>query len=150
MATAIRSRDAKGSPDSDCTQTLVAGPLCSHSARHGHAMTSQQAAETFMLHLWQAAEGTGVLREALSALQKVRRSACGQDEPAHAGYQVRRLTVEECEALQGFPRGYTAIQYRGKPAADGPRYRALGNSMAVPVMRWIAERIQEVEELCCV
>ena len=61
--------------------------------------------------------------------------------------QVRRLTVEECEALQGFPRGYTAITYRGKPAADGPRYRALGNSMAVPVVRWIGERIAMVEGL---
>lgn len=54
---------------------------------------------------------------------------------------VRRLTPTECERLQGFPDGYTLIPYRGKPAADGPRYRALGNSMAVPVMRWIGERI---------
>ena len=54
---------------------------------------------------------------------------------------VRRLTPRECERLQGLPDDYTAIEYRGKPAADGPRYRALGNSMAVPVMRWIGERI---------
>ncbi len=54
---------------------------------------------------------------------------------------VRRLTPRECERLQGFPDDYTAIQYRKKPAADGPRYKALGNSMAVPVMRWIGERI---------
>jgi DNA-cytosine methyltransferase len=67
-----------------------------------------------------------------------------ESQPTHSGYQVRRLTVEECEALQGFPRGYTAIPYRGKPAVDGPRYRALGNSMAVPVMRWIGGRILEV------
>ena len=56
---------------------------------------------------------------------------------------VRRLTPEECEALQGFPRGYTAVPHRGKPAADGPRYKALGNSMAVPVMAWIGRRIME-------
>ena len=55
---------------------------------------------------------------------------------------VRRLTPRECERLQGFPDGYTAINIRGKPAADGPRYKALGNSMAVPVMRWIGKRIQ--------
>lgn len=55
---------------------------------------------------------------------------------------VRRLTPTECERLQGFPDGYTLIPYRGKPAADGPRYKALGNSMAVPVMRWIADRIE--------
>ena len=63
-----------------------------------------------------------------------------------AGHVVRGLTPEECESLQGFSRGYTQVSYRGKPAADGPRYRALGNAMAVPVMRWIGERIQMVEE----
>ena len=60
---------------------------------------------------------------------------------------VRRLTPRECERLQGFGDDFTAIQYRGKPAADGPRYRALGNSMAVPVMRWIGERIAMVEDI---
>jgi DNA (cytosine-5)-methyltransferase 1 len=60
---------------------------------------------------------------------------------------VRRLTVLECERLQGFPDGYTQVPYRNKPAADGPRYKALGNSMAVPVMRWIGERIQLVDWL---
>ena len=62
--------------------------------------------------------------------------------------QVRRLTPEECEALQGFPRSYTAIPWRNKPAdqcPDGPRYKALGNSWAVPVVRWIGERINKVE-----
>lgn len=57
---------------------------------------------------------------------------------------VRRLTPVECERLQGFPDGYTMIPWRGKPAEecpDGPRYKALGNSMAVPVMRWIGQRI---------
>lgn len=59
--------------------------------------------------------------------------------------RVRRLTPRECERLQGFPDDYTLIEYRGRPAADGPRYKALGNSMAVPVVRWIGERIQKVE-----
>ncbi|WP_435349149.1 phage N-6-adenine-methyltransferase [Morganella morganii] len=57
---------------------------------------------------------------------------------------VRRLTPVECERLQGFPDNHTKISWRGKDAADcpdGPRYRAIGNSMAVPVMRWIGERI---------
>lgn len=57
---------------------------------------------------------------------------------------VRRLTPVECERLQGFPDNHTLISWRGKDAADcpdGPRYRAIGNSMAVPVMRWIGERI---------
>lgn len=60
------------------------------------------------------------------------------------GLQVRRLTPRECERLQGFPDDYTLVPVRGKPAADGPRYRALGNSMAVPVMRFIADRISMV------
>jgi len=60
--------------------------------------------------------------------------------------QVRRLTPVECERLQGFPDHYTAIPWRGKPASecpDGPRYKALGNSWAVPVVRWIGARIHE-------
>lgn len=57
--------------------------------------------------------------------------------------QVRRLTPTECARLQGFPDDYLDITYRGKPAADGPKYKALGNSWAVPVVRWIGERIQE-------
>ena len=56
-------------------------------------------------------------------------------------WTVRRLMPVECERLQGFPDGWTEIEYRGRPAADGPRYKALGNSMAVPVMRWIGESI---------
>ena len=61
---------------------------------------------------------------------------------------VRRLTPVECERLQGFPDNYTDIPWRGKPhAPDGSRYKALGNSMAVPVMRWIGERIQMVDDL---
>ena len=62
--------------------------------------------------------------------------------PADDG--VRRITPRECERLQGFPDDYTRVPWQGKPAdecSDGPRYRALGNSMAVPVMRWIGERV---------
>ena len=63
---------------------------------------------------------------------------------------IRRLTPKECERLQGFPDDWTKIPYRNKPAdqcPDGPRYKACGNSMAVPVMRWIGQRIQYVESL---
>lgn len=69
------------------------------------------------------------------------RSEMGDNQPAvRQGMSVRRLTPRECERLQGFPDDYTLVPYRGKPAKDGPRYKALGNSMAVPVMRWIGER----------
>ena len=69
-------------------------------------------------------------------------------QPVATAMQVRRLTPVECERLQGFPDNYTNIPWRKKPESpDGPRYKALGNSMAVPVMRWIGERIKKVEEL---
>ena len=62
---------------------------------------------------------------------------------------VRRLTPTECERLQGFPDGWTDVPYRCKEhAPDSPRYKALGNSMAVPVMAWIGRRIQQAEEGC--
>jgi DNA (cytosine-5)-methyltransferase 1 len=63
---------------------------------------------------------------------------------------VRRLTPIECERLQGFPDNYTQIPWRGKNkehCPDGPRYKAIGNSMAVPVMRWLGERIQKLNDL---
>jgi len=74
--------------------------------------------------------------------------AAGAHAPAIAyAAAVRRLTPRECERLQGFPDDYTLVPNRGKPAADGPRYKALGNSMAAPVMRWIGERIAMLEAL---
>ena len=57
---------------------------------------------------------------------------------------VRRLTPVECERLQGFESNWTLVPYRGRPAdacPDSPRYRAIGNSWAVPCVRWIGERI---------
>lgn len=60
---------------------------------------------------------------------------------------VRRLTPRECERLQGFPDDYTLTPYRNREMADGPRYKMLGNSMAVPVMGWIGHRIQLMEEI---
>lgn len=71
------------------------------------------------------------------------------DKPAGVNPMlVRRLTPLECERLQGFPDGHTQIAWKGKPAEDcpdGPRYKAIGNSMAVPVMRWIGRRIAAVD-----
>lgn len=86
----------------------------------------------------------------------IRSGASKADKPDSTTYiaatpwAVRRLTPEECEALQGFPSGFTRIPYRGKPAdkcPDGPRYKALGNSWAVNCADWIAERIAEVDAM---
>lgn len=54
---------------------------------------------------------------------------------------IRKLLPVECERLQGFPDGWTSVQFRGKPSPEGGRYKALGNSMAANAMRWIGERI---------
>ena len=65
------------------------------------------------------------------------------DEPK---YVVRRITPVEAERLQGFPDGWTDVEFKGKPAPDTARYKALGNSMTVNVMKWIAKRILMVEK----
>jgi DNA (cytosine-5)-methyltransferase 1 len=69
----------------------------------------------------------------------------GRHDGVMQGAAVRRLTPRECERLQGFPDDWTQIEWRGKPASDcpdGPRYKAIGNSKAVPVVRWIGKRIE--------
>lgn len=68
-------------------------------------------------------------------------------QQSKSSYVVRKLMPIECERLQGFPDGWTDIEFKGKPVSDAARYKALGNSMAVPVMRWIGERIQLIESL---
>ncbi|MBZ5618936.1 MAG: DNA cytosine methyltransferase [Acidobacteriia bacterium] len=62
-------------------------------------------------------------------------------------FSVRRLTPREYERLQGLPDDYTLVPYRGRPAADSPRYRAIGSSVAVPVTSWIGSRIQMVDSI---
>ena len=109
---------------------------------------SPSPAERFMRDMWEAGEGSRLLRQTLSTIQEVRRSESIQAEPTQS-HRVRRLVPEEAEALQGFPRGYTAITYGGQPVADGPRYRALGNSMAVPVMAWLGRRVKRVMRILC-
>jgi len=90
-----------------------------------------------------SATGAGFLtgNEQMSIEQNV----AGVSTPS--GLKVRRLTPRECERLQGFPDDFTLVPYRGRMMADGPRYKMLGNSMAVPVMRWIGERIAKVDAL---
>jgi len=83
-------------------------------------------------------------RDVLGQLRTMSSSTATMPTESSGRVPVRRLTPRECERLQGFPGDYTLIPYRGKAAddcPDGPRYKALGNSMAVPCMRWIGERI---------
>ena len=134
-------KTATGRLDPNEQEFVVTGPLCSHSSRHGHAMTTQQAAESNQM-----------VAETLTASWHRSNGAkagnnVGMVNPIIQEHRVRRLLPVECERLMGFPDDYTLIQFRGKPSADGPRYRALGNSMAVPCMVWIGRRIEMVTAL---
>lgn len=97
-----------------------------------------------------AKAGSIAYSEDVAPTLKASDSGTNRTPSAHVGMLVRRLTPEECEALQGFLRRYTAIPWRKKPAdqcPDGPRYKALGNSWAVPVVRWIGQRIDKAINL---
>jgi len=89
---------------------------------------------------WQTAgDMRGMVPRPTAQLQRCQIKAVMAEPAMH----VRRLTPVECERLQGFPDGWTDIRPNGKDTPDSPRYKALGNSMAVPVMRWIGIRIAE-------
>jgi DNA (cytosine-5)-methyltransferase 1 len=109
-----------------------------------HPLDTDGSTNAVAVNLGGRAEGA---RPEISDVASLRSASGGSSRSyAATAYAVRRLTPVECERLQGFRDGYTAITHRGKPAADGPRYRALGNSMAVPVIRWIGERIQKADQ----
>ena len=137
-----------GSAYDPTTETLpvTTGALC---ARTGQSISVQDAAQSHLLPIAfgaqnSAHQGDSVSTEVTPTLDKSKTPAVMND------LQVRRLTPTECERLQGFPDGFTQIPWRNKAAEDcpdGPRYKAMGNSMAVPVMRWIGERIEMVENL---
>jgi DNA (cytosine-5)-methyltransferase 1 len=146
VARALNAKGGIGRLDgeSETFVPCVAGTLKRNNGGGGFV---SDPSETFVPVAFQEAQ-TGV-RE-YDAAGSLRANGPGHDPVGtrvRIGMAVRRLTPRECERLQGFPDDYTAITYRGKPAKDGPRYRALGNSMAVPVMRWIGERISMVDRL---
>lgn len=110
----------------------------------------KSSSKRLLQDLWESDERPWLLREALSKVQEVWQSNANKGQPTQRSCAIRRLTPFETEILQGFPRGWTKIPYRNKPAdqcPDGPRYKACGNSMAVPVMRWIGQRIQLIDTI---
>ncbi len=137
LAIAFSSKD-HGADAGGLSPTLRA---MGHSGSHANA--GGQVAVAFDMR---GREG-GSQFEGPHETANIRAASGGSSRSYVASSAVRRLTPVECERLQGFPDFYTAVPYRGKPAADGPRYKALGNSMAVPVMRWIGERIEMVRQL---
>ena len=110
--------------------------------------SANQGGNVVMAYRWQN-DADGIVPDEVSST--LRANGTTTDERTTGAYvqqasmQVRRLTPVECERLQGFPDGYTNIPWRGKPESpDGPRYKALGNSWAVPCARWIGERIKAI------
>ena len=86
-----------------------------------------------------------IMQQRRSATHALGTSTERQSDVMTGKMVVRRLTPKECERLQGFPGDWTKIGYKGRSeedCPDGPRYKAIGNSMAVPVMKWIGERIE--------
>jgi DNA (cytosine-5)-methyltransferase 1 len=117
----------------DTAGTLRAGRIPAHQMAVAFSAGNSANARS----IGYTEEGTPPLRASASGSNQVPTMA--------QGMAVRRLTPVECERLQGFPDTYTDIKSKGKATPDGSRYKALGNSMAVPVMAWIGKRIQQVE-----
>lgn len=128
--TQITSPENRSNPQSgDPCHTLAKGQQAPAVAYEAHAFDARQA-DVLQYGPITAPMDTGIPGPA-----------------ALLGMQVRRLTPVECARLQGFPDDYLDIIFRGKPAHDGPKYKALGNSWAVPCARWIGERIAKVDSL---
>lgn len=137
---AFSYKDNGADATTDLSPTIRAG---NHNTSHANSGQPPAIACAFKAGQGAKAGGIGFAEEQSPTLTSA--SSGSNLVPAvMRGFQVRRLTPVECERLQGFPDNHTLISWRGKDAADcpdGPRYKAIGNSMAVPVMRWIGERI---------
>lgn len=147
------TRRYDGSPCADCGPDIVAfahqqgGNIDMHMSE-GCALSLQRSqTQAIAFDLAQITSPQNATR----AEPGIPASTMSKNSRMHvATSAVRRLTPIECERLQGFPDNYTQIPWRKKPAEDcpdGPRYKALGNSMAVPVMAWIGQRIAMVEAI---
>ncbi|EFT5673574.1 Dam family site-specific DNA-(adenine-N6)-methyltransferase [Salmonella enterica] len=137
---AFSYKDNGADATSDLSPTIRAG-----NYDKSHANSGQPPAIACAFKAGQGAKAGGIgFAEEQSPTLTSASSGSNLVPAVMRGFQVRRLTPVECERLQGFPDNHTLISWRGKDATDcpdGPRYRAIGNSMAVPVMRWIGERI---------
>nr|WP_154060397.1 phage N-6-adenine-methyltransferase [Enterobacter hormaechei] len=137
---AFSYKDNGADATSDLSPTIRAG---NHDKSHANSGQPPAIAYAFKAGQGAKAGGIGYAEEQSPTLTSASSGTNLAPAVMH-GIAVRRLTPIECERLQGFPDNHTLIGWRGKDAAecpDGPRYKAIGNSMAVPVMRWIGERI---------
>ncbi|MCH9329778.1 Dam family site-specific DNA-(adenine-N6)-methyltransferase [Enterobacter hormaechei] len=138
IAFSYKDNGADATPD--LSPTIRAG---NHDKSHANSGQPPAIAYAFKAGQGAKAGGIGYAEEQSPTLTSASSGTNLAPAVMH-GVAVRRLTPIECERLQGFPDNHTLIGWRGKDAVecpDGPRYKAIGNSMAVPVMRWIGERI---------
>lgn len=142
--------------DNAFAPTDVCGALCASDGPRGVSgqyaydgkLVLSRAARTVAVRCGKDGGGKGALVSDDVSLTLSTQPGAALFQPEGCGYAVRRLTPLECERLQGFDDGWTDIPYKGRDRPpDSPRYKALGNSMAVPVMRWIGERIEVVDEI---
>lgn len=156
VANALRDRADRGGTNSE-GQRLIANPLAGHHSRNdndnelkgeGHDASEDGTGRGVPLTIHGTDKTVRVVSET-DVAGSLRTKPPGYSSTTAIAHRsgVRRLMPIECERLQGFPDNYTLINYRGKPAKDGPRYRAIGNSMARPVMLWIGQRIDQVNAL---
>ena len=155
LAQCLRAR-TPGNIDNSST-TVVQQPVA-YGIRTANTSSNGWGVQEECTHTLDCAQGVavavalrgregGATAELGDEVQNCLRASSGGGDKPHVltAMQVRRMTPTEAERLMGFPDGYTAIPWRKKPASecpDGPRYRALGNSWAVPCVSWIGKRIQ--------
>lgn len=142
-ASTMKARDHKDATDLVCSVHGTQDPIIGREIAHALGRNNGQENAVVFNQNASGEVRRGAVAGSLTAQSNA--SATGVNLHIDSREQkVRRLTPIECERLQGFPDNYTQIPWRDKPATecpDGHRYKALGNSMAVPVMRWIGERI---------
>jgi DNA (cytosine-5)-methyltransferase 1 len=125
-------------------------PDTAHCLRSGASKADKHESTTYIAQPTILMDQGGSVMSVLEdgTVGTLRRETHGHEPVVMQQMAVRRLTPVECERLQGFPDNYTNIPWRNKPESpDGPRYKSLGNSMAVPVMKWIGERINQMEAI---
>lgn len=140
----------------DCKASGMAGfgvgEIASTMRAMGHAGSHSNGGGQLAVAVALRGREGGATAELGDEVQNCLRASSGGGDKPHVltAMQVRRLTPVECERLQGFPDGYTAIPWRNKPASecpDGPRYKALGNSWATNVVRWLGNRLAKAKRL---
>jgi DNA (cytosine-5)-methyltransferase 1 len=138
IAVAFSCKDYGADATNDISPTLRSmGHADSHANGGGQVAVAFTASAQANSYAWERDVYPTLLAQAPNDSSNIQQGV-------RQGMAVRRLTPRECERLQGFPDDYTLL---GDKTPDGPRYKALGNSMAVPVMRWIGERIAKVSSI---